>query len=201
MTIRRKNDDTAARIPGRDGRPVRPAAKRPAPKATGTPKPPPNLKSNNRKSTSAPNIHDTGEKYTPKNSVSFERLFKNAAVTDSKYVKDVSITSLKAFPKATGIVGYVSRSITRDDKGPPRKYEHFLIARDGKQVSKSKAIKISCQCPRFMYYYEYALAQKGAADIIYSNGEFPSTTNPGLVPSMCKHGLALMYTVLKKERG
>ena len=47
-------------------------------------------------------------------------------------------------------------------------------------------------CARFLYTWEVALTFHGASKIRYSNGEFPSTTNPRLVPGACKH----LYRVL-----
>ena len=53
---------------------------------------------------------------------------------------------------------------------------------------------VSCTCPRWMYMWEYAMAKRGAAQIIYGNGEPPSETNPSLSPGICKHVFkALLY--------
>lgn len=137
--------------------------------------------------------------------ISFIQLFKNGTRTDSKYVSDVAVTLMKKHPDKN-VVGYVSKTVTRDDKGPPRRYQHYVIAQDfsredGKQLWQSKAVKVSCQCSRFKFYYEYPLNRRGAADIVHSNGTPPLNTNPRLVPSVCKHLLAVMYAVLRKERG
>lgn len=58
--------------------------------------------------------------------------------------------------------------------------------------------KLSCSCPDFMYREEYALHKKGAADIEYSNGEPPTTTNPKQQIFMCKH-LYKVYTIIKDK--
>lgn len=49
-------------------------------------------------------------------------------------------------------------------------------------------------CEYHMYTCEVALYRYGAADIIYSNGMYPWTTNPKGIPTICKHA----YIVLKK---
>lgn len=52
-------------------------------------------------------------------------------------------------------------------------------------------VLISCSCPDFLYRREVALTNKGAAEIEYSNGEQPTTTNPSLTANCCKHCVAL----------
>lgn len=145
-----------------------------------------------------PKSKEPAQKFNSKDYVSFERLFRNAAVTDSKYVKDVTVTSLKRFPKATGVVGYESKTVTIDEKKQARKYNHYVIALDGKlPITQSKAIKISCQCARFLYYYEYPLWKRNAADIIYGNGQPALTTNPSSIASCCKHVLSVLYRLIQ----
>lgn len=138
---------------------------------------------------------DGDEKFTAANSVSFEKLFRNAVKSDSKYVRYVSVTSLKKLPSP--LSGYESRTITVDEKKQARRYHHFVIARDGLPVTKSKAVKVSCTCKRFLYYYEYVLSQKGAADIIYSNGDPALSTNPSGYLGVCKHLLAVFTKIAK----
>lgn len=59
-------------------------------------------------------------------------------------------------------------------------------------------VNISCSCGDFMYRTEWALWNKGAADIEYSNGEPPDITNPKYSPYCCKHLLAL-YNKIKSK--
>lgn len=58
-------------------------------------------------------------------------------------------------------------------------------------------VKVTCDCERFTFYYEYALAKKGAADIIQSTGEKPTTTNPSMKAGLCKH-LTKVLLFIKK---
>ena len=76
----------------------------------------------------------------------------------------------------------------------PRKHMQEITLLSGESVSKSGKIKVSCDCGFFLYVCEVALYLQGAADIIYSNGELPKTTNPKKVPLVCKH----LHTVLKR---
>lgn len=54
-------------------------------------------------------------------------------------------------------------------------------------------VKVSCSCPDFCFQYEYVLAKKGAADIIYCNGERPQHPNK---PGCCKH----IFMLIKELR-
>lgn len=59
-------------------------------------------------------------------------------------------------------------------------------------------VSVSCSCSDFMYRWEVALNNKGAAEIEYSNGEQPTTTNPTLKTAMCKHAFALYMKIKDK---
>ena len=68
-----------------------------------------------------------------------------------------------------------------------------------KFIDKKLNVEVSCSCPDFMYRWEYALAQVGAAQIIYGNHEAPDYTNPGHKIGLCKHLIALRLLILKKH--
>lgn len=85
-------------------------------------------------------------------------------------------------------------------------YSTHIIGKDGRPYKNEKPNKyvtvitfldirlhvlVSCSCPDFLYRWEYALTDSGAAEIEYSNGEFPIIRNPSLKTSYCKHLLAL----------
>lgn len=57
-------------------------------------------------------------------------------------------------------------------------------------------VKVSCSCPDFWATWEVALHNRGAANIVYSNGEAPDIRNPGEIPGMCKHIVAL-FNIIK----
>lgn len=56
---------------------------------------------------------------------------------------------------------------------------------------------ISCTCPFFLFYNEYALAKVDSSDILYSNGQPPVVRNPGEVPFVCKHGFMAIKESIK----
>ena len=68
-----------------------------------------------------------------------------------------------------------------------------------KFLDKKLNVEVSCSCPDFIYRWEYANAQVGAAKIRYSNGDAPDSTNPGHKPGLCKHLLALRALIKQKH--
>lgn len=55
-------------------------------------------------------------------------------------------------------------------------------------------------CEAYTFYgFEYSNALKGAARIIYGNGDAPDFTNPGYVPGLCKHTYAVAYHLINKN--
>lgn len=130
-----------------------------------------------------------------RSTITFARMFANASVTDAKYAPDVSVIR---FSKYADDDGFGFRTITLDQK-PPRKYNQVILAQDDQPIRKTRQIYVSCNCPRFLYYYEVVLAKKNASSIRFSNGEWPAQTNPRGVVSCCKHLLTVMrYCLVKK---
>lgn len=56
--------------------------------------------------------------------------------------------------------------------------------------------RLSCSCDDFMFTWEVALHNRGAAKIEFSNGEPPDSRNPSHRPGMCKHLVALYEQIL-----
>ena len=65
-------------------------------------------------------------------------------------------------------------------------------------LNKKLDVKCACSCPDFMFTFEFALARKGAADIMFSNGEAPDERNPKYAPGCCKHLIALRNLIKEK---
>ena len=61
-----------------------------------------------------------------------------------------------------------------------------------KLVSTNTNLVFWCSCEWFCFYSEYALTKYNASGIRYCNGKPPNTTNPGLVPCVCKHILRVL---------
>jgi hypothetical protein len=66
-------------------------------------------------------------------------------------------------------------------------------------LDKQLNVKVSCSCRDFLYRHEFILAQYGAADIIYGNGEPPLVTRQDNKPSMCKHLVGLRLLIKSQE--
>lgn len=75
----------------------------------------------------------------------------------------------------------------------PHKYVTVITFLDAKLN-----VKVSCSCADFLYRWEVALHNKGAADIEYSNGAFPTMTNPSGKHATCKHLIALYNRIKNK---
>lgn len=78
---------------------------------------------------------------------------------------------------------------------PRTHYQKIHVLGGGSQrAGQSKVrLKVECDCEYHCFTCEVALHRYGAADIIHSNGEFPHTTNPRGIPTVCKH----LYVLLK----
>lgn len=92
---------------------------------------------------------------------------------------------------------YISANVRHKDPMRPNKtvriHKPMIVGLDDpfKPISKQKRVLVSCPCENFVFMWEYADAEHGAARIIYGNGEPPSFTNPGHAPGLCKHLIAL----------
>lgn len=72
-------------------------------------------------------------------------------------------------------------------------YDVSVIALDPKKLLSSGPVEVSCTCSDFVFGgWEYALFKKGAAKIIYGNGEPPKIKNPTMLPGACKHLVGLL---------
>lgn len=52
--------------------------------------------------------------------------------------------------------------------------------------------KVSCDCKDFKFRFEVADYRQSASDLKFSNGRFPTKTNPKNLPGICKHLLAVL---------
>lgn len=66
-------------------------------------------------------------------------------------------------------------------------------------VNRHRRVLTQCGCESFVFTFEYANAANGASRLIYSNGQPPNVTNPGLVPGLCKHLIALSKIAIEKN--
>lgn len=123
-------------------------------------------------------------------------LIRKAAKTqivNSKYVQIKSIQRNKNKP----LLKFTT--ITRVPGEDPRVHTQRVYAADPNYqgpLYECPAIKVACSCGNHLFQHEVALATRGGADIIYSNGDFPIITNPSLKPTICKHILKCLMLIV-----
>lgn len=66
-------------------------------------------------------------------------------------------------------------------------------------VNRHRKMLAQCGCESFVFTFEYANAANGCSRLIYSNGQPPNVTNPGLSPGLCKHLIALAKIAIEKN--
>ncbi len=124
---------------------------------------------------------------------------------DRKYLASfvrLSATKIGHTRDGLGFIAAKTQSYKRlDSRGflvpvPPSQrstYVSTILFKD-----KKLNVKVACSCADNLYRWEYSNARKKAADIYYSNGEPPVSTNPRLIPGMCKHLCALYMKIAHK---
>lgn len=117
--------------------------------------------------------------------------FKN-----SRYVKLLRANMLKTRPE----IQTMTQTVIPGEK--PRFYRQRIYTDDltyTGRISRCPDIKISCSCPRFKFKWEFSLAMRYAADIIFSNGEYPVITNPSLKIGACKHCIIILNLIIQRN--
>jgi hypothetical protein len=78
---------------------------------------------------------------------------------------------------------------TEDAKGPLSNRMHIqaIFKPELRRPYYLSDVQVSCTCERFKYTWEWALHQKRASLIHWSNGEPPHEKNPNNIPGVCKH--------------
>ena len=148
---------------------------------------------------SLPETHLTKKGLSLKNLVrSTPRIFINNAID----VEAHRVTKLKTKTGRPTLKGIM----WTNDKWRPHKsrryHETYLIGLDDDQtkpIYRHKRIIAQCDCESYFYTFEYANAMHGAAYLIYSNGDPPDYMNPGYMPGMCKHLIALARICIDKD--
>ena len=117
-------------------------------------------------------------------------------IRNAKYVKFLKVKKGRNL-QGLGFIAVQSHSLKTVDnnghqvRGPSSsKYLSMVTFLDNKLHCTC-----SCSCDDFLYRWEVALNKKGAAEIEYSNGKFPNTTNPALQTHLCKHLVAIYLRI------
>lgn len=111
------------------------------------------------------------------------------------FVRAVQLTVGRS--KKTGKMRFVCRTNTPENRGGKVVLDKYVTTVELIDPKK-QYVKVSCSCPDFWATWEVALAQKGAADVLYSNGEMPDMRNPSRVAGCCKHVVKLADLLVKK---
>lgn len=97
----------------------------------------------------------------------------------------VRVTGLqRGVSKSTGRIRFIARTQTPEKRALGYVLEKYTSSIDF--LDKEHVI-VSCTCPDFMFMWEWALARKKAAQIIFGNGEPPDSKNPRHIAGCCKH--------------
>lgn len=130
--------------------------------------------------------------------LTLRRLLKQQPAYQINSAEDVVVRSLKPTKTKSGLPAYAGT--VRDMNTKPmciHKFQVFGMSATIPTIGAQKRIKVSCNCPFFMYYSEYALWTWGAANIRHSNGAPAVVRNPGNHPILCKHLTQVLMSMLK----
>jgi len=124
--------------------------------------------------------------------------------------RTVKVTPKKAKRKANYVSVHILQKLLGEDKAgqyhlfygfcidsqTKYRFRHkFFVKRYGTgPLAKIKAI---CDCENFTYTWEMALAKVKSSVRYRSNGKAPKLTNPGMVPGICKHLVAVLKATMK----
>lgn len=95
-----------------------------------------------------------------------------------------------------------TKTITTIPGEKPRKHFQLVYPRNRNYngpLYKCPRIVVTCDCKRFLFMWEWALWNQGAAEIIHSNGKPPYQKNPNFLPSGCKHLLVVLNAVKRHK--
>ena len=131
---------------------------------------------------------------TPKSGFSLAKIINATPPDRIELSSFVKITDVRTgTSKSSGKVRLVAKTRSLGKKEYERNHYSSMLENHG-----SGRFRLSCSCDDFMFRWEYALAMRDGAQILYGNGEPPVDTNPRMKPGCCKHLIALIF--LAKQR-
>jgi len=135
--------------------------------------------------------------------MTLRQLYRNYKY-EPDYVNSRYVRVQRVWPAVKGQPELRFKTLTIDPKTtPPRRVHWQRIypadpTYEGK-LSECPRVKVTCDCERWTYYWEYACFKKGAADIIMGNGKPPKELNMRGIPAPCKHLLEDIRYVLPNK--
>lgn len=129
--------------------------------------------------------------------ITMSQIVGNAPKDRKKNSKEIVLTGFKVGSNKSK----PSISCTAHSQHDKLNYTTSVTAINGKPKFSAPGtpVKVECTCPDHKFTWEYALSKVGGSDIKYSNGDPPNERNPALVPSACKHVLALLRAIKDKN--
>ncbi|WOL24478.1 hypothetical protein fHeYen902_132 [Yersinia phage fHe-Yen9-02] len=132
--------------------------------------------------------------------VSLTKLMRNTPRLMHENASECYVSGVKKAKTKKGLP-IIKADVRHKDPLRPNKtvriHECMFVGLDdpNKPISKQKRVMATCACENWVFMWEYACAEHGAARIIYGNGEPPTMTNPSKTPGLCKHLMALAVKI------
>jgi hypothetical protein len=118
-----------------------------------------------------------------------------------EWAKAVKLLEIKTRQNPDGYPMVLAKTLsTQTNKGLPKKKFNTNKYVTTVEVLPKKQVIVSCSCDDFLFTWEMALANKGAARHEYSNGAQPKDRNPLKIPGCCKHIYALGQLLVDKGK-
>lgn len=125
--------------------------------------------------------------------VDFKTMLRHAGLDRERRAGKVLVKNLKfGVSRTLGIPKAIANTYSKDSptfRATYSKYTTFI-----EFLPKKGHLRVSCSCSDHMYRWEWALAQKLASYVTYSNGEASASTNPKGLPGCCIPGSSYVLT-------
>lgn len=125
--------------------------------------------------------------------VDFKTMLRHAGLDRERRAGKVLVKNLKfGVSRTLGIPKAIANTYSKDSptfRATYSKYTTFI-----EFLPKKGHLRVSCSCSDHMYRWEWALAQKLASYVTYSNGEASASTNPKGLPGCCIAGSQSVLT-------
>ena len=135
--------------------------------------------------------------------VSFKYLLQNAIKyqPDEANSEHVELRSLAAKRFKNGAKGVITTTLTDlPQYKTTHKWTQVLRctpANYNGKITDCEGIVFNCNCPRFLYVWNWVLWSKSAS-ILNATNEPPSITNPRHLIGACKHGIISLQAIKKR---
>lgn len=130
---------------------------------------------------------------------SIKQLYRASAPYSRNGAADVDLTSVKSVTTKGGFPAVKCKAHTVSSRRK-RKHDTWFVGKEqNKLLHKQKNVLAQCSCENYMYTWEYANAQHGAARIIYSNGDPAVVVNPNNQEGLCRHLCRLAEEIFRQK--